>query len=198
MSAKRSSTQTKKAAATAQTQAAVQARNEQLYRRIFILVLLAMVATVILGLGPVWLSAEATRAAQHSQLLKAEIANSLKVSEDLEMQRAAATNAIRMNHTALNELGLVRSTGSRTFIELNASEPSDSAALSFSSGSDVGTDSVAQLVRLTADGSSDPAAPQPDRSFAARARQTLDTAARLTAGEASTLLIGDLGQLSAP
>jgi len=175
--------------------------NEQLFRRIFIVVLAGMVATVMLGLGPVWLSAEATRASQHSQLLQAEIADTLLESESLEMQRAAVINDLRLDQNLMQEVGMVRCEGNRSYIELN--DDGLNSGLPFSTTSDVrlSSDSVAHLASLTlttadsTDGNEAQVAevvPQ-GIDFSGLARNALDTIAHLTAGEASTLLVGDVG-----
>ncbi|MCL2746935.1 MAG: hypothetical protein FWE48_07625 [Coriobacteriia bacterium] len=171
--------------------------NEQLFRRIFIVVLLAMVVTVMLGLGPVWLSAEATRASQHSQLLKDEITDTLAISENLEMQRATITNDFRLNPGDLEAMGLVRSEGERSFIELNPAAGLGSS-LSMVGGSTIGSDSVADLAVLAEDTNlgTQIAAEQSSAQNINLGQVTgnaLDTVAQLTAGEAATLLLGDVG-----
>ncbi|MCL2402692.1 MAG: hypothetical protein FWC86_00400 [Coriobacteriia bacterium] len=176
--------------------------DEQLFRRIFIVVLFAMVATVMLGLFPVWLSAEATRAAQHSQILKGEIADTLAVSETLEVQRAAIVNNFRLNPSDLEELGLVRSDGEHSVIELNSSVAL-SASLLNAPESNIGSDSVAELAAGTnqvenTDSDLDIEAPSDVTSvqginLGQMAGNALDTIAELTAGEAATLLLGDVG-----
>ena len=170
--------------------------NEQLFRRIFIIVLFAMAATVMLGLGPVWLSAEATRASQHSQLLKAEITDTLAISENLEMQRATIANDLRLNPGNLEDMGLVRSDGDLSFVELN-STASLGSSLTLAQGSGIGSDSVADLAELSsasnADAQMSASASSHSMNLGQMTANALDTIAQLTAGEAATLLLGDVG-----
>jgi len=165
--------------------------NEQLYRRIFIVSLIAMAVTVVLGLGPVWLSAEATRAAQHSQHLKEEINRTLQVSESLEMQRVAITNDLRLDQTTMQDLGMIRNTGEIAYVELNGAGSSGSN----SSDSIVYLAAVALGEDHAVEYGDEALAEEVSRgiNFAAVARDALDTVAHLTAGEASTLLVGDVG-----
>ena len=175
--------------------------NEQLFRRIFIVVFIGMVATVILGLGPVWLSAEATRAAQHSQMLKEDIALHLSVSESLEMQRSAAINDLRLNQTKMQDLGLVRSDGAVTHVELNSAEQALSSQLSLTGGVIMRADTVAYLASqgltesqaLADEGDATDATTSFDFNLADVVQNALVVMAQLTAGEASTLLVGDVG-----
>jgi len=175
--------------------------NEQLFRRIFIVFLVGMVATVILGFGPVWLSAEATRASQHSQALKVEIADTLAESESLEMQRATIGNNLRLNQNLMQEVGMARCEGERSYIELNDSELVPGTSFSLTSDARLNNDSVvhlANLTLLTAGSGDDNEAQSAENvvqgiNFAEMARNSLDTIASLTAGEASTLLVGDVG-----
>jgi|GEM_PF-904978 len=178
--------------------------NEQLFRRIFIVVLVGMVATVIMGFGPVWLSAEATRASQHSQALKVEIADTLVESESLEMQRATIINNLRLDQNLMQEVGMARCDGERSYIELNDSDLS--SGLPFSMGPDLRlhNDSVVHLAGLNftsldsdASGEAQPIeATAQGINFSEIARNSLDTIANLTAGEASTLLVGDVSLAS--
>jgi hypothetical protein len=173
--------------------------NEQLFRRIFIVVLVAMLVTVMLGLGPVWLSAEATRASQHSQILQGEIADTLGISESLEMQRAAITNELRISQSTLEDLGMVRCEGIFSYVQLDSTGFAASTNFSLTSTPRIGVDSVAYLAALSLDGSGEnPAvatqqASESGNTFGQMARNALDTIAHLTAGEASTLLVGDVG-----
>lgn len=175
--------------------------NEQLYRRIFIVSLIAMAVTVVLGLGPVWLSAEATRAAQHSQHLKDEITRTLQVSESLEMQRVAITNDLRLDQSTMQDLGMVRNTAEVSYVELSDLGALGGSSLALNSSFDVNSDSVAYLASLAL-GEAHlleygeeymPEEVSRGINFAAMARNALDTVAHLTAGEASTLLVGDVG-----
>ncbi|MCL2379659.1 MAG: hypothetical protein FWC81_02570 [Coriobacteriia bacterium] len=174
--------------------------SEQLYRRIFILVLLAMVATVFLGLGPVWLSAEATRASQHAQLLRAEIAENIAISEDLEMQRAALGTSIRLDPDILQDLGLGRDTEERSFVELGVDDSTAMTVLSPSYDMDAGHDSIIQLASLSqGDMQEDTYVSRAEPTgidIAGTIQEMFDTVTRLTAGEASTLLVGDLGSVA--
>jgi len=176
--------------------------NEQMFRRIFVIVLVAMVVTVLLGLGPVWLSAEATRSAQHSAHLKEEITLTLNTTESLEMRRAAITNDLRVNAQLMQELGLVRGEGSRSYVELNSTTVPAVSQLSMTIDPGIGSDSVAYLAALNAnDGFINPSQVTEDAeyaraqnaNFAQLAGSLLTTMAHLTAGEASTLLVGDVG-----
>ena len=174
------------------------AANEQLFRRIFVIVLALMFVTVMLGLGPVWLSAEATRAAQHSQMLKDEIRDTLAISEGLEMERAAITNNLRLNQSAIQDLGMTRFDGDHTYVYLDSIELISNSSLSMTGEFNIMGDSVAHLASLSFEQNDESseyivAASVPDTNIGEMFRSSLDTIARLTAGEASTLLIGDIG-----
>ena len=184
----------KKGAQSARARAA----NEQLFRRIFVIVLALMFVTVMLGLGPVWLSAEATRAAQHSQMLKDEIRDTLAISEGLEMERAAITNNLRLNHSAIQDLGMTRFDGNYTYVYLDSIELINNSSLSMTGAFNISGDSVAHLASLSFEQNTESieyivAASAPGTNIGEMFRSSLDTIARLTAGEASTLLIGDIG-----
>ena len=174
------------------------AANEQLFRRIFVIVFALMLITVMLGLGPVWLSAEATRAAQHSQMLKDEIRDTLAISESLEMERAAITNNLRLNHSAIQDLGMTRFDGDYTYVYLDGIELINNSSLSMTGEFNIAGDSVAHLASLSFEQNTESseyivAASAPGTNIGEMFRSSLDTIARLTAGEASTLLIGDIG-----
>jgi len=200
---KNAKAKTAKAAKTAKTARKKRASSsEQVFQRIFAIVLAAMVVTVLLGLGPVWLSAEATRAAQHSAHLKEEITTTLHVSEDLEMRRVAITNDLRVNHQLMQDLGLVRGEGMRSYVELNSSTVVAVSQISMTVDPGIGSDSVAYLAALTTnDGLMHPGqdlaeaeqAHTQSSNFVQAAGNVLTTMAHLTAGEASTLLVGDVG-----
>lgn len=181
--------------------------NEQLFRRIFITIAVCMVIAVAVALGPVWLSAEATRAAQHSQHLKEEISQTLQISESLEMQRAAITNELRLNHSIMEDMGMVRVGGQASYIELSNINPdtgiADVSTAELAVSNQGESDSVAALAAQSLDArtsaSSDTAAGQSSTDESESfdigqiMRDALNTAAQLTAGEASTLLVGDVG-----
>lgn len=181
--------------------------TEQIFQRCFIVVVICVVFTVIVSMGPVWLSAEATRAAQHSQHLKDEITQTLQVSERLEMQRAAITNELRLNQSVMADLGMVRTGGEISYIELNDIIP-NTGATAMGTQVSIQSDSVANLAsaNLEARQANDMGVNIADASGHS-AQQTasngnglgqmllsvVDTMAQLTAGEASTLLVGDVG-----
>jgi len=174
------------------------AANEQLFRRVFVVVFSLMLVTVMVGLVPVWLSAEATRAAQHSQILQDEIRDTLAVSESLEMQRAAITNNLRLNQSAVQDLGMTRFDGNHTYVHLDGIELIANSSLSLTGEFNITGDSVAQLAALSLMQDDEnlnrsAAAPAPSTNLGQMFRASLDTIAHLTAGEASTLLIGDVG-----
>jgi len=182
---------------TRQTRTDLQIRDEQVFRRIFVLVVLGVIATVVVCLIPVYLSAEATRVAQQSELLKAQIAELINETENLEMQRAALVNSDHLEQLALDELGMVREDSNPSYVELGPE--------SASAGLD-GADAVASLAQAgtgagTGTGATDAGADKAQAqanvpSFGTLALGVLDSAARLTAGEASTLLVGDVGLAS--
>ena len=174
------------------------AANEQLFRRVFVIVLVLMFVTVMLGLGPVWLSAEATRAAQHSQMLKDEIRDTLAISEGLEMERAAITNNLRLNQSAIQDLGMARFDGDYTYVHLDGIELINNSSLSMTGELNIMGDSVAHLASLSFEQGGESSerialSSAPRNNSGEMFRTSLDTIARLTAGEASTLLIGDIG-----
>ena len=178
--------------------ATVKAANEQLFRRIFAIVFALMLVTVMVGLAPVWLSAEATRAAQHSQILQDEIRDTLAMSESLEMQRAAITNNLRLNQSAVQDLGMTRFDGNYTYVHLDGIELIADSSLSMTGEFNITGDSVAHLALLSLEQNDEnfnrsAAAPTSSSNLGQMFRASLDTIAQLSAGEASTLLIGDIG-----
>lgn len=139
-------------------------KQEHLVRRIFALVLCFVATIVLVGLGPVWLSAEATRHSQQSILIKKDITSQISVAQRLELKRSALTSASRVNKIATEQLGMVP-IGTRVgYIDIGA-EPAPV--------------SVAQA-----------------GSTRTAKNSALLTVARLTAGEASALLVGDVGLAS--
>jgi hypothetical protein len=171
--AKRPKNSAASSSGSAQVRRLAQARAEHLYRRVFVTVVVAACIAVALGLGPVYLNAQATRATQASELLKEEIAASLSISENLELRRSALLTSTRLERFATEELAMVPEDTDRMYIELQGS------ALPV-------PDAVASAAAEA--GGAEQSADAAQDGFNAWA-----VLARLTAGEASALLVGDIG-----
>jgi len=177
--------------------------TNQLYKRFFIVVLLAAIPLTMVGLTPAIISAESTRATQHAKLLQEEIDRAQSVSDSLEIQRAVLTNEIRQNQAGIQEMGMVRVGSNVSYLELN-SAAAGGVSRTLSNGMPLGGDSVAHLASLQLEAQ---AAASADTMLVQESvpagidlggvtRTALQTIAHLTAGEASTLLVGDVGLVS--
>ncbi|MDR1412777.1 MAG: hypothetical protein LBJ07_02500 [Actinomycetes bacterium] len=184
------------------------AHSEQKYRRMFAIVGCVAVAVVLLGLGPVWLSAEATRAAKQSELLQEKIAATLSRSEELELRRAALMTSPRVERFAVQQLAMVPADDDPMFVTLSTAEMAAEAraenaraeaqALALAQSGTApseGTDASSGVTAPTGTSAATttPAVVVPT---AATPRAVLRMLAQLTAGEASTLLVGDVGLAS--
>ncbi|MCL2881490.1 MAG: hypothetical protein FWF45_01150 [Coriobacteriia bacterium] len=153
-------------ATTARTTRDARHQDARPFRRVFTAVVVVCVALVVLGLGPVFLSAMATRDSQQSVLIKQALDAANANSEQLEMRRSVLTSSLRVANIATTQLGMVPSTGSQMTVELTTVSPRVAAA----------TPKTAPR-----SGSTSTKAP------------SLNTLVRLTAGQASALLVGDVG-----
>jgi len=161
-----------RATGTAAARTARDARHQDArpFRRVFVTVVAVCVALVALGLGPVFLSAMATRDSQQSVLIKEALDAATANSEQLEMRRSVLTSSLRVTNIATTQLGMVPSAGSQMTVELSAASPRVASAVPKAaprSGSTSGSGSALL--------------------------PSLNTLVRLTAGQASALLVGDVG-----
>lgn len=124
----------------------------------------AIVLSVVLGLGAVFISADATCCSQQSALIKTEIARQTARAQALELQRAQLRSSSRVEKIAREELNMTAPTGKALTLEIGEDKP------------------VAQKT----------AAAQPQKKSS-----TLKRVARLTAGGASALLVGDINVAAA-
>ncbi|MCL2333054.1 MAG: hypothetical protein FWC54_06200 [Actinomycetia bacterium] len=135
------------------------------FRRIYMTAVIVCAVLVLLGFGPVFLSAQATRDSQQSVLLQEKLDAANARSEQLEMRRSVLTSSLRVNSIATTQLGMVPAVEGQMAVELNA---------------------VAQ--RLT---SATPSGTRESTNFGLQT--TFSQAVRLTAGQSSALLVGDVG-----
>ncbi|MCL2654673.1 MAG: hypothetical protein FWD65_03120 [Coriobacteriia bacterium] len=158
------------AARSARASQSARHQDARPFRRVFTTVVVVCAALVVLGLGPVFLSAQATRDSQQSVLIQESLDAANARSEQLEMRRSVLTSSLRINTIATTQLGMVPATGGQMTVELDSAKPRVAAA--------------PQEVPSQA----------PRRGRAGFGRiPGLSTLARLTAGQASALLVGDVG-----
>ena len=128
------------------------------YQKLFRSVVAAVAVLMLLGLGSVFINAEATRCSQQSALINADISRETARAQALELNYATLRSSERIEKIASKELGMV-------------------AAGAKVSAIDIGTDEHPQTKAV--------APRKTDNS-------TLTRLARLTTGEASALLVGDI------
>jgi len=147
-----------------------QRQDARPFRRIYVTALVVCAALVVLGLGPVFLAAQATRDSQQSVLIQESLDAANARSEQLEMQHSVLTSSLRVNTIATTKLGMVPATAGQMTVNLETPKPQVAAAKK-----------PAQAARTA------------QASPAQKSRSTLGTLARLTAGQAGSLLVGDVG-----
>ena len=150
------------------------------FRRVFTAVVAVCVMLVILGLGPVFLSAQATRDSQQSVLIQESLDSANARAEQLEMRRSVLTSSLRVNTIATNQLGMVPATGGQMTVELSSAKPRVAAT------------TAAQKTALPSAGKAMPSSKNTSGS-----RASVNKLARLTAGQAGALLVGDVGLAAA-
>ena len=151
------------------------------FRRVFTASLVACALLVIFGLGPVFLSAQATRDSQQSVLIQESLDAANARSEQLEMRRSVLTSSLRVNTIATTQLGMVPAVDGQMTVELDVpkAQPQTSAH--------VQTPAPA----APQDALKSPRAAQ--QYLANKSKAALRSLARLTAGQAGALLVGDVG-----
>ena len=132
------------------------------FRRIYATAVAVCVFLVVLGSGPVFLAAQATRSSQQALRIQESLDAANARSEQLEMQRSVLTSSLRVNTIAQKELGMVPATDDHMIVELSSPSPHPAPAKT---------------------ASSEPASTQVG----------LPDLARLTAGQSSALMVGDVG-----
>ena len=85
----------------------------------------AVAILVFLGLGGVFINAEATRCSQQSALIKADISNQTAYAQSLELKYATMRNSERIEKIAIDEMGMVPTGNKVSAIDIGA-QPSDS------------------------------------------------------------------------
>lgn len=146
------------------TKRKVNAANEKTARSLFVASVLFIAALVIIGFGPVMINAEATRSSQQSIILKDDITRATTVTQNLQLQRSALRSASTIEKIAREQMDMV---------------PVGKNFIAIEIGSDKGVDKVQTA---SAQQSSDKAS----------SNNVLKDIARLTSGEASALLVGDI------
>jgi len=142
------------------------------FRRVFVVAVGLCAALVLLGFVPVFLSAQATRDSQQAVLIQESLDAANARSEQLEMRRSVLTSSSRINTIAATELGMVPSTGGQMTVELDTPKPRVAASPA---------KKVSKPTRTA------------QASVTQKSRAALHDLARLTAGQAGALLVGDVG-----
>lgn len=166
-----------------------QASDEMSARSLFQTITIFTIILVILGLGPVIVTADATRASQQSTVIKRDIDQAMIDLEELELKRSMLRSSVRIAEIAQEELGMIPMSGDFQRIEIGTS--TDIAQAQIQNEVDSGLRAAADLSKEE----------NIFASFATRisdefeADFTKDMIAQiseLTLGEASTLLVGDI------
>ncbi|MCL2324415.1 MAG: hypothetical protein FWC48_02420 [Actinomycetia bacterium] len=135
------------------------------FRRVFTVAVAVCAVLVLLGFGPVFLAAQATRDSQQALLIKEDLDAAQARSEQLEMRHSVLTSSYRVENIAKTRLRMIAATEAGMTVDLSPARPKVAAAV---------------------------AAPKPAVKPAPKA-SALDGLARLTAGQSSALMLGDVG-----
>ena len=157
---------------------AVGRQDARPFIRIFATVCVICCLLFVMALGPVFLMAQATRDSQQSVLIQESINEARTRSEQLEMKRSTLSSTVRMQSIATNQLGMVPAPEDGMSVELSPRKPAVAKK-------------TAPAVKPAAQRAAAKTAPR-TRS-AARPTGVVKLLARLTAGQANTLLVGDVG-----
>ncbi len=164
------------------------------FRRVFAAVIVMCVALVVLGLGPVFLNAQATHDSQQAVLLQRAIDDGLATSDTLELRRSSLSSTVRVSSIATHDLDMVPATQTDLVIDLDEVPQKGMLAAAL----------PAVDVDANTPSSTDGAAPENENKTAAKpsvgtllahqlGENPLGALARLTAGGSSSLLLGDVG-----
>lgn len=143
--------------------------NEKTARSLFIAAAIFIVITVIIGLGPVIINAEATKLSQQSILLKQDITRATTSTQNLQLDRSSLRSASRIEKIAREEMNMVPIGKNFIAIEIGP-EVAATQAGEVEVEAEVATSNISKN----------------------SATDVLKNIARLTAGEASALLVGDI------
>lgn len=141
------------------------AANEKTARSFFIAGLVFITCLVIIGFGPVVISAEATRSSQQAIILQQDIIRATTATQNLQLERSSLRSASRIEKVAREEMNMV---------------PIGKNFIAIEIGPDVATNTILE------EGSDTVLVDKKSPS------NVLKNIARLTAGEASALLVGDI------
>lgn len=86
----------------------------------FLYVGVAVALLVFLGLGSVFINAEATRCSQQSALIKADISQQTAYAQSLELKYATMRNSERIEKIATNDMGMVPAGNKVSAIDIGA------------------------------------------------------------------------------
>ncbi len=156
-----------KAGQKSATRAVRDARHQDArpFRQVFVTAVVVCTMLVALGFGPVFLSAQATRNSQQAVLIQESLDAANARSEQLEMRRSVLSSSLRVSNIATAELGMVPAATGQMVVELDAPPARVASA---------------------------PVAPA-RKAAATVTVPTLADLARLTAGQSSALMVGDVG-----
>lgn len=168
-------------------------KQEATARSIFNAVIIFAVLAVVLGLGPVVVNAEATRASQASIHIKEDISRATAISQELELQRSQLRGSARIEAIAKDILGMVPITTEQLSIEIGTDEEilvaeAQNASDALLIGAVQG-DAALELADTTV-------ASNANKKPLISGASALTKIADLTLGEASTLLVGDISLAS--
>ena len=93
------------------------------YQSTFRIVAVAVCLLVMLGLGSVFINAEATRCSQQSALIKADISRQTARAQSLELDYATLRSSQRIERIATKELGMVSASDKVSAIEIGTDAP---------------------------------------------------------------------------
>lgn len=166
------------------------AGEEMSARRLFVAVVSIMVIFVLVGLGPVIVNAEATRASQSSIVIKRDINRAMAELEQLELERSMLRSSVRIADIAQNQLGMVPL--GEDFMTIDLGTSSELALARQQNMIDAGLIDPPSAEKQESGLVKNLAALFPQES----AKNMLSHMAELTLGEASTLLVGDISLAS--
>ncbi|MDR1776072.1 MAG: hypothetical protein LBS17_06515 [Actinomycetes bacterium] len=167
--------------------AANRAANDDLGRRLFVTILLVLTVVFGLAIVPILLNNAAKESLARLDAINDRIEARLNEAQELELKRATLLSSGRIERIAVNDLHMVHETAAQMTVELpSAQAAADSAQLADATSATAATATVptTQVAALP----TDTTVPTVDDTAA-----WVRILAGLTAGEASTLLVGDVG-----
>jgi len=143
---------------------------------------LLMCVLASLGMGRIWVSVQATQTAQEAGKLRVAIESERYTGEMLEVKQSVLGSPARIRAVAAQTMDLVPATHV-TYLDMKDQAPQVAAGSLEATGVLTGAQTLAENTDATSAGLQN----------GGRLKNALASLARLTAGEAQILLVGDVG-----